>query len=880
MPQDKRRSSISYRSFVTCDDPKGVECGVIRKSKINNNSQKKEQDCSNKVEADRKQRNQNTSLVVASVIKEERDKKEMGVRGITRAELENPVSFQLLEVSKETEKLNHVINSWSSSSGSSYDKLLRKKQNDSVAKDLLRGALDLQESLVMLGKLQEASSYMLGLSRKQKQKLDEGAFDVMVSGVRGNSRPAMHHVDGYPRKSVDEMRNVVRDSLLRQNMISNPIFEEHYDHRKMSMASPDMLPSTSSSTQSSMIYSSNFVPSDSSVSSSTASRRKNGKDSNLIVRLMGLESFPSSPRKHTEREKLLNLAKPTYEIDSPRAKRPQFGAQEVGLKQRSVEEILERLKFKGLLKNNSVDGLTIHSSESENYSSNNSWVDERPPIVVMKPMRYPCLDLDEPYKTKFWGERDVKPRCSRGSAQEIVRNEAVNYSEKNEVARVDCEEKAKSVKKVASAKLKGSVNVKPKAQKKQTEVKKATEVEKVTPTRRKVEEKKDARSSDQLNSRDQERFSTAKITRQKDGKSISKNQSSNQQNTTSTSMLDQRKRRTSERKKNRQPALEEEKRICKGEKKRSTVFYKEDIDSAGDRTSVFPAVNSFTGNNNDNERCQSQIRDYDFDSQIKLLDTPDRYSCLPNDKNISHYDDNQSSYSEITSVSTSEYCNVDQLSEAQSTLHEVTLITTHENGIAVHHETNQEGTKSLKNSVESTDNKALRPCLTPRMKLKALLLNNSSFVSHIEELFNIQVNPESVPCMIDDNDQDSESSQILVDCANELLELKSSQFLQTCLPLPRIYTTKLQSYFSLDWLLEEVCNGIESLRFYSRPVNDEFPFDDLYVILDRDLEFKSITWEVGWKSMFTLNEVEQVIGEVDKFILGNLIQEVVSDFML
>lgn len=873
MPQDKRRS-ISYRSFVTCDDPKGVECGAIRKSKINN-SQKKEQNI-NKVEADRKQRNQNTPVAVAVGIKEEREKKEMGVRGITRAELENPVSFQLLEVSKEAERLNHVISSWSNSN----EKLLKKKQHNIVAKDLLRGALDLQESLVMLGKLQEASSNLLGLSRKQKQKQDEGSFDGMVSGVRGFPRP-MIHVDEYPRKSVDEMRNVVRDSLLRQNVITNPIFEEHYDQRKM--ASPDMLPSTSSSTQSSMVYSSNFVPSDSSISSSTASHRKKGKDSNLIVKLMGLESLPSSPRKHVEREKVLNLAKPMYDFDSPRAKRSQLGGHELGMKQKSVEEIFDNLKFKGLLRNTSVNCLTIDSLDSQVFSSEYCWVDGKPPIVVMKPLRYPCLDLDKPLKPKVWGEGVIKQRYSSRYAQETVRNEVVNFSEKNEIARgVDCQDKARSVKKVASAKVKGSDSLQPKPQKKQTEVKKASEVDKVTPTRRKGEEKKYAKSYNQLSSRDQENFSTAKVKRQTDGRPISNNQTS-QQKITSTSMLDQRKQGTSERKKNRQlPLVLEEKRICKGEIKESKAFDIVDIDSMDDNNPLFQAANSITGHNSDTESCQIQIRDYDIDNQIKLLDTPERILYLPNDKNLSHHDNH--SYTEITSVSTSEYCDVDQVGETQSPLHEVTLITTHENGVAVHHDANQEGTRrgtrSPDNGVKLTDNETLRQCLSPRMKLKALLLSNSLFVNHVEEFFNIQVNTNSAPCMIDDNVQDLENAQLLIDCANELLEFKSAQCLQACLPLPRPYVTRSLSYFSLDRLLEEVCNEIKDLRLYLRPESDEFPSDNLYDLLDRDLMVKSGTWEVGWRSMFTIDEVEQVIGEVDKFILGKLIEEVISDFML
>ncbi|KAL2929152.1 Pyrroline-5-carboxylate reductase 2 [Bienertia sinuspersici] len=860
MPQDKRRS-ISYRSFVTCDDPKGVECGAIRKTKMN--SQKKEPDNNiSNIEADRKQRDQSKSVEVA-VIKEEREKKEMGIRGITRERLETPVSFQLLEVSKDANNLNHVINSWSS------DKTLKSNQ-DYVAKDLLRGALDLQESLVMLGKLQEASSYMMGLARKQKQKLEEGTFDGMVSGVRGVERNGVRLVDECPRKSFDEMRNAVRDSLLRQNVITNPIFEENCDRRKM--ASPDMLPSTSSS-QSSMVHSSNFVPSDSSVSSPAS--RKKGKSSNVIVKLMGLESFPSSPRKCMEREKILNMEKPVYEIDSPRARRPHLSDQEGGMKQRSVDEILENFKFKGLLRNTYMDDLTIDSSEAEGLSSEDSWVDEKPPIVVMKPLHYPCIDLDKPFLRRSQGERGMRPRYSRESDQEFVRN-GVKFSEKyeREGNRVDCDQKAKSMKKVAS----------PKPQKKQAEVKKASEIEKVTAIRRKGEEKKDAKTSDQSSSRDQEKLTTAKIRRNKDGKTMSKNPTSSRQKTASTPALNHRRQGTPERRKNRQPTVTlEEKRICKDEiheNMESKAVCREEIEPKDANNSVSTTVRSRIADSNDIERCQIHIQDYDNDSQNKLLASSDE---IPDDEKNSHYDDNQSSHSEITSVSTGECCIVDQLDETKSPVHEVTLITTHENGVAVHHDTNQEEIKTPNNSIASSekpDNETLIQCLTPRIKLKAFLLSNSSFVNHLDELFNIQVNPGLVPFVVYDNDHDYESAQVLIDCANEVLEIKSLQFSKPCLPLPRMYTTKSQSFCSLDWLLEEVCNEIEELRCYWRLAGDDnFPSDNLYILIDQDLRRKGEAWGVGWRHMFTQDEVEEVIGEIDKFVLGKLIEEVLSDFM-
>ena len=272
------------------------------------------------------------------------------------------------------------------------------------------------------------------------------------------------------------------------------------------------------------------------------------------------------------------------------------------------------------------------------------------------------------------------------------------------------------------------------------------------------------------------------------------------------------------------------------------------------------------------------ITDFDIGSRIKLLDTSECISYdLLNNKKIIQHGYNQRACSEITLC-----CSVDQLGETQSPVNEVTLSTTHENGIAVHHNMNRKGVKNLKNSIASprkTDDKNLIQCHTPKTKLNALLLSNSLFVSHFEERFNVQVYPHLFPSVID-NDQELRSSRLLLDCADEILELKSEQLSLACLPLPPSYITNTGSSLSLDRLLEDVWSGIDDLRGYLRAVTDELPSDNLYLILDRDLRYKSGVWGVGWRSMYTQDEVEVVVSEIDRFVLNKLIEEVLVDLML
>jgi len=140
MPQDGLRSVV-YRSFVTCDDSKGVvNCKTIKKSRTGS------QQMDHKNESQRTRKNSNTAMAYYM------EREDMVSKGFTE-EVHSPSSFQVMEVSRGAQKLNQMIDSWSK--GVIFD-----GQSKDIAQDLLKGALDLQESLVMLGKSQEASLYM------------------------------------------------------------------------------------------------------------------------------------------------------------------------------------------------------------------------------------------------------------------------------------------------------------------------------------------------------------------------------------------------------------------------------------------------------------------------------------------------------------------------------------------------------------------------------------------------------------------------------------------------------------------------------------------------------------------------------------------------
>lgn len=376
-----------YRSFVTCDDPKGVvDCSTIRNSKSKSNSQKMEP----KRESRRKLKKSSSSSL--DYYKPEQEKTLTSKRVAEGLIQNHTSSFQLHEVSKGAQQLNQIIESCS-----------KGMRSNDVAKDLLKGALDLQDSLVMLSKLQEASQHMTQMKKKQIQKLENGKSDEFRSEKTESNRykdkylttDYQNHrlsVDGSSRNCPDELKTVIRESLVRQNLFRN---ERAYET------------SSSSSNQSSIFN----VTTNSAIESTTTHMKKSP---NLIFKLMGLEEYPSkplqvSPHKQLEGKRISKPQRPVFEIDMPIVRKPQALVQKTS-QESTLKEILEAMQFKGLLKSNSSKSLQSYPHNSNDSHSKESLVNHNPPIVLIRPLRLPCLDSKEPFTPVHQQDGDLNRR--------------------------------------------------------------------------------------------------------------------------------------------------------------------------------------------------------------------------------------------------------------------------------------------------------------------------------------------------------------------------------------------------------------------------------------------------------------------------------------
>ncbi|XP_047328919.1 uncharacterized protein LOC124932344 [Impatiens glandulifera] len=262
MRQDSMRSSV-YRSFVTCDDPKGViECGTIRKSKF----------CSKKLEEEEEE-------TVAKVIRRGKKKNQKQEEDgedddddDERLRRRRSSSLQLNEVARDALKLNRMADSYSNRS--SFD-----GNSKDVAKDLLKGALDLQESLIMLGKLQESSTKMAKLKKKKKEEHND-----QILGFQ-KQRLSVHN-GYYSQDCFDELREAIKEGLAKQNLLLR--------RRNLDMASTSSTTHSSSSSSSMIENSQTRLPG----------------NPNLIAKLMGLDHIPARTNSYKQQVKKSEDAQP------------------------------------------------------------------------------------------------------------------------------------------------------------------------------------------------------------------------------------------------------------------------------------------------------------------------------------------------------------------------------------------------------------------------------------------------------------------------------------------------------------------------------------------------------------------------------------------
>ncbi|KAL0374361.1 UNVERIFIED_CONTAM: hypothetical protein Sradi_3351800 [Sesamum radiatum] len=834
MPQDSLRSVV-YRSFVTCDDPKGVvECKTIRKSK--SNSKKMEE----KMKNQRIQQNSDTST---SFEEERKDKVHKG----SKEEL-----LQIMEVSRGAQKLNEVIDSWSNRT--SFD-----KQSKCIAKDLLKGALDLQESLSMLSKLQEASEY-IAKSKKMHKEKDVGGrvnagTEFMDSDPFGGYDQGMDlqkpriSTSRSSRDCYDELREVIRESFARQNLLPKvlPKEKDFLDRKSLDLCVD--IPSSSSS-HSSLIHS------HSSSCSPSKIQHEKTKGSNLIAKLMGLEEVPrkavnSVVYKEVEKEKLSNQKTYLLDIDLPRPRKPQFMVQKVVQERRTLEEMIETMQFKGLLARKSIDGSNYGKDCSDVSFLRKNLAVEGPPIVIMKPRHVHDLRAEEPYCSTEG--KPIKSRQMPRKMREEFRFNAVEvprgqlkFTEtneklqagrspkqklnKNKEGKHSGESPARPIKKTldiqesrSSTKINHSKPLVPRAQKKETIVKQKIEgIPKVASNVKKHAERKDGKSQECSKTKDLGKTSTLRLSPTTKGSNVSKCRVTRGKTTVSDKHIHMQSTalESSISKKN----LQKGKSDCK------------------------PSVENLQSGDNLQIKVETNIQGSLMKSTTieQITDRAARGSHDPMSDNSGNAPDSPCESSEPT-IEDDVNCSEDESSIPRHNLDEM---------------------KDCK-SISHT---------------RYLLLSSVSFLNRADELFDLGTCDSRLLQTARSPDGEMLDASLLLECAKEILELKSLHCTRTVNPLSQNLRKKPKCHLSFEQLVGEISDVIEDLRNYSKSCGDHVILvDSINSMLERDLRWNGkliCAWDLGWKNGLTLDEVNEVVNDVEKLVFGEIVDDLVIELML
>ncbi|KAF8034354.1 hypothetical protein BT93_C0604 [Corymbia citriodora subsp. variegata] len=835
MPQDNRRS-IGYRSFVTCDDPKGVvECGTIRRSKSS----------SRKMEQDIERRSIIKHSNKSSACKTERE--ELVMRQ-TAGEMGGQASTQLLEVSKGAQKLNKMIETWSK--GLNLD----GQYKDNIAKDLLKGALDLQESLAMLGKLQVAKKYVARLKQKQEKsedvRGDEMGFGKRKSDLFGDRNEFLGLQkpqplgDGSSEKDIEELRKVIRESFARQNLLPSPVYGgEDYFHQR-NTDSVSSMPSTSSS-HSSTVHNDNLDFANSSFPSVTSK----AKSPSVVAKLMGLEEFPfkfapSPPRKRLEPQKSSLQERPVFNVVIPKMKKRENEVQNVDMAQRTLKEIVDTMQLKGLLRSSSSRKMKTLSQLFNECDSEEQPVIDVPPIVLMKPMSLPHSEAKEQLSqrdgvsnrqpilktTKLEEEYATKPMDPKGGAQNFGKTSTVK-EEDTSVPRPTQkggekkfkEDDKKSTKEKnlgkSSKKTKLPAPASKKPLGKEAIDRRPSENEKA------MKEAPKSRSSPQ--SQDTTKVTSAKLVNPVTEVNRKKNKSPQHGTNLKTKSKpvthvlpcnqDDLKRVQTHRMKEK-PARE------KKELRTSKMNDRECKDHGG-KTDLSTETHSI---------------------QIEAVSTHVDQQTIPENENASDLETGE------------DFSNGQNIGTLPALQYERDTISTAK---ACDHIPQSEHEESYK-----------RRCHT-----KAILLNDPSFIAHAQDLFEFGQCP-TVLEGFEKSYSGLANERLYLDFAKELIDRKNLQACQKFLLITLPGTSRI--CISMDKLLEEICDGIDNLNDRREFASAELSVDGLYAVLKRDIWSKGVangTWESGWGNGYSLHDAEQVLNDIEKVVFSWLIDEMVAE---
>jgi hypothetical protein len=205
------------------------------------------------------------------------------------------------------------------------DYLMAPSLSKHFADDLLRGTMDLQESLAMLERFQVASQSMRQSNKKIRPETGEKSPDIDTiirevllrpsNAKKVPPRIVSNGSHGQLSNSTDELKNLVKGSLHKKIILLVPSNNEQTALSQSTRYSPNSCLSSKTSQQKKVVPRS--FP-------SCAPVQTNKPTPSLVAKLMGLDGLPSqNDHSTTKDEKIKPVSSPRvlFDIEMPKSKR-------------------------------------------------------------------------------------------------------------------------------------------------------------------------------------------------------------------------------------------------------------------------------------------------------------------------------------------------------------------------------------------------------------------------------------------------------------------------------------------------------------------------------------------------------------------------------
>ncbi|XP_008789339.2 uncharacterized protein LOC103706863 [Phoenix dactylifera] len=800
--------SLRKTLLVGCENGnETVECGMTRKSK-------------------------STSAVAVDCRRGDEGLDPISFGGGTAAAMASKKSteLQLLEVSRGARELTQMIDSWSK-----VPDLDRRSKE--IAEDIVRGALDLQESLIMLERVEEAAKTKSQIKDRgrsgfmeERGAVEEEEFRTQLMGSRRSE------IGGYSNRLQEQRLCYDQSSRSLGNKLKNASRDSIYGQNLRPISSDDETACSSRS----LGYSASSGLDDACYDGrgkAKSSQPAKVKAPNLIAKLMGLDQVPSAAVLPIKREdksdesSLLNPPRLSFDIKVPKAGRVPMMDQNPNPERETLQNIIETAKSKELMKSDHDKDCRFQSSsssasQSELYGGTPCTHEQVPTVMIMKPVHLPCPKRGQVQKDPLSAPISVKKvaQSVKLEQQEIVADNGPLLSRKSEGSKARRLERTKVG---ASQKRNTPASLCHKQQRREPvkTLKKAYEGQKPWLNGMHGGEKKDVKAMAIP-------LSQAKAT--------------------TKAPIKTDKRLAAPKNASRPVNIPRKPTMASPQKPKSQNSTA--LATDGKTTRTKPVTNGIKA-----ITPKSKAHDKEINPSYRSDDASTR-SNLPADDPPKQEEETKS-------------CSKDHIRKDCKVICEV-MPKASKGG-------RSSGTTEAA-AIPVSDNKtATQKAAGIGDELKKFLLSSRSFLVHAEELFGFDAYRPLYEPRNGLEDFGARNEKLYFGCAEELMARKSNQIELSNHPMSKTCLCSPSAYASLDHLVGDISSGIGKLSKYGEVGDDVTSKDVLYIRLERDLRCKELLldamWDIGWGNKICLEEADQVVVQVEELLLDRLVEEVSVD---